>query len=103
MQINHKLKGKPGKPREGMAEYSWPPCNNYLKLPAFNFKNIIYIIYKTNYLSEEVNCTEPSIQLVFPGHTRVKWTSPCKALTMYVLSLYLYTNVSIHWTERVNE
>jgi hypothetical protein len=28
-----------------------------------------YLSYKTSYLNEEVNCTEPSPQLVFPGHS----------------------------------
>jgi hypothetical protein len=28
--------------------------------------NIIYLFYKTTYLNEEVNCSEPSPKLVFP-------------------------------------
>ncbi len=28
---------------------------------------MIFLLYKTSYLNEEVNCTEPSPQLVFPG------------------------------------
>ncbi len=33
----------------------------------FLAENIIYLCDKTSYLNEEVNCTEPSLQLVFPG------------------------------------
>ncbi len=51
---------------EGEGLHSWPSCANYFWSAPFNIKNIIYIFYKTNCLNDEVNCTEPTPQLVFP-------------------------------------
>jgi hypothetical protein len=38
-----------------------------LRSNPFGIENIFPLIYKTSYLNEEVNCTEPSPHLVFPG------------------------------------
>ncbi len=42
---------------KGKAQYGWPPCANYFRSATFNIENIIYLFYKTNSLSEEVNST----------------------------------------------
>jgi len=51
---------------KGNTQCSSPPCTKLLRSAPFNFENIIYIFNKTSYLNEEVNCTEPSLSLVFP-------------------------------------
>jgi len=51
---------------KGKAQYSWPPCTNLLRLAPFYIENIIYICYKTSYLNEEVNGTEPSPSVSVP-------------------------------------
>jgi len=53
----------------GKAQHIWPPCSNKLISAHFYYENIIYLLYKTSYLTWEVNCTEPSPSL------RVLW--PC--------------------------
>ncbi len=45
---------------KGKAQYGWPPCTNKFRLAPFYNENIIKVFYKTSYLIEEVNCTEPS-------------------------------------------
>ncbi len=45
---------------KGKAQYSWPPCTNQFWSSPFYIENIINLSYKTSYLNEEVNCTEPS-------------------------------------------
>jgi hypothetical protein len=45
---------------KGKAQYSWPPCTNQFRSTPFYIENIINLFYKTSYLNEEVNCTEPS-------------------------------------------
>ena len=50
----------------GKAQYSWPPCTNLSRSATFYIENIIYIINKTGYLNEEVNCTKPSPSLSIP-------------------------------------
>jgi hypothetical protein len=42
-----------------MAQYSWPPCTNQFRSAPFYIENIINLFYKTGYLNEEANCTEP--------------------------------------------
>ncbi len=44
---------------KGKARYSSPPCTDWFRSAAFDIENIIYFFYKTSYLNEEVNCTEP--------------------------------------------
>ncbi len=48
----------------------------------FGIENINYLLYKTSYLNEEVNCTEPSLQLEFPG----------SVITVIVLNLWRIIN-----------
>ncbi len=50
---------------KGKAQYSWPPCILQFVSGPFTTENIIYPFFKTSQLTEEVNCTEPSPQLVF--------------------------------------
>ncbi len=45
---------------KGKAQYTWTPCVLQFKLAAFDIANIINFFYKTSYLNEEVNRTEPS-------------------------------------------
>ncbi len=45
---------------KGKAQYSSPPCTNLFRSAPFCIENVIYILNKTRYLNEEVNCTEPS-------------------------------------------
>ncbi len=52
---------------KGKDQYNWPPCTNKFRSTAFYSENIIYLFYKTSYLNEEVNCTEP-----FPFYWRGK-------------------------------
>ncbi len=52
---------------KGKAQYGWPPCTNKFRLVPFYFENIIHLCFKTCYLNEEVNCTEPSPHLLFPA------------------------------------
>jgi len=35
-------------------------------ISSFHIESIFNLFYKTDHLNEEVNCTEPSLQLVFP-------------------------------------
>ncbi len=44
---------------EGKAQFGWPPCTNQFASAPFYIENIINLFYKTSYLNEEVNCTEP--------------------------------------------
>jgi hypothetical protein len=44
---------------KGKVQYSWPPCTNLFRWALFYKEDIIYLFYKTSYLKEEVNCTEP--------------------------------------------
>jgi hypothetical protein len=39
-----------------------------IKLAPFNIENIIFLCCNASYLIEVVNCTEPSLQLVFLGY-----------------------------------
>ncbi len=59
-----------GLSREGLlkekAQYSRPPCANLLRSTAFETEIIIYLFYKTTYLIEEVNCTNPSLSVSIP-------------------------------------
>jgi hypothetical protein len=50
----------------GKVKYDWPPCINKFRSVAFYSENIIYLWYKTSYLYEEVNCTEPSLSISVP-------------------------------------
>ncbi len=43
-----------------------PPCTNQFRLAALYVENIIYVCYKTSYLNEEVDCTEPSPYVSVP-------------------------------------
>jgi hypothetical protein len=53
-------------PREsllkGKAQYSLPPCTNELRSAGFDLAN--FYLTKTSYLNVEVNCAEPSPELV---------------------------------------
>jgi len=44
---------------EGTDHYGWPPCANQLRSVSFDIAIIIFLFYKTAYLNEEVNRTEP--------------------------------------------
>ncbi len=48
------------------------PCTNKFSSAAFTIEHIIYLCYKTTYLNEEVNCTEP------PPSFSVPWTDIIK-------------------------
>ncbi len=43
-----------------------PTCANKFRIAVFDIKNIIYLFYKTSYLNEEVNRTEPSPSVRLP-------------------------------------
>jgi hypothetical protein len=49
--------------QKGKAQYG---CTNLFRSGAFSTENVIYPFYKSSKLNEEVNCSEPSPQLVFP-------------------------------------
>ncbi len=51
---------------KGKTQYGWSPCTNWFRLPAFYVINIFYLCYKTSYLYEEVNCTEPPPSVSIP-------------------------------------
>jgi hypothetical protein len=51
---------------EGKAQYSRPPCTNQFRSAPFYIENIINLYYKTSYLNEGVNCTEPSPLVSIP-------------------------------------
>jgi len=51
---------------KGKVLYSWPICTNLFRSAPFYIENIIYILNKTSYLNEEVNCTEPSTSVSIP-------------------------------------
>jgi len=59
-------------PREslmkGKDQYSWPPGHNQFRSPSLNTDKISFLIYKTSFLNQEVNCTE-----LFPS-ARIPWT-----------------------------
>ncbi len=44
---------------EEKAQYSWPPCTTNFRSAPLYFEITTYLFYKTSYLREEVNCTEP--------------------------------------------
>ncbi len=48
---------------KGKYPYSAPPCTIQYKLAAFEEISIIYLFNKTNYLKEEVSCTELSLSI----------------------------------------
>ncbi len=68
--INKKKLDPVGSSREvllkGKAQYGWPPCTNQFRSAPFYIENIINLFYKTSYLNEEVNCTEPSPLAIIP-------------------------------------
>ncbi len=45
---------------KGEAQCNWPAWTNYFRSANFDVANISYFLYKTTYLNEEVNRTEPS-------------------------------------------
>ncbi len=51
------------------AQYHWPPCANWFISAPSCTENSIYLFYKTSYLNEEVNCTEPSTSVSIPCNT----------------------------------
>jgi hypothetical protein len=59
----------------GKAKYHLPPCIN-----LFSVDTSIYVFYKTSYLNEEVNRTEPSPLVSVPwfitahANIRLGWT-----------------------------
>jgi len=61
------------------ARYSWPPCTDQFWSAAFGIAIIIELFYKTSYLEEEVNCTEPSLSDRVPCSSQLKlFESPNK-------------------------
>ncbi len=70
---------------KGKAQYSWYPCTNLFRPTAFYIQNIINLCYKTSYLNEEVNCTEPSPSASVPY--RQVWLDCLLAST---IELYYY-------------
>ncbi len=67
---------------KGMAQYRWPPSTNLLRTAPFLIDNIIYLCYKTSYLNEEVNCTDPSPSVSIPCMQALR-TSPSDATTFH--------------------
>jgi hypothetical protein len=57
---------KPGSLTKGNASVPLTSYTNLFKTAAFYNENVIYLIYKICCRNEEVNCTEPSTQFVFP-------------------------------------
>ncbi len=49
---------------KGKDQYTLPPCTKYFSTAAF--KTEFSSFYKTSYLNEEVNCTEPSPSMRVP-------------------------------------
>jgi hypothetical protein len=49
---------------KGKAQYAWPPIKNQFRSAPLYIEDIINLFYKTSFLNEEVNCTEP-FNLVF--------------------------------------
>jgi hypothetical protein len=54
---------------EGEGSVHFAGANKYITAPFCN-ENIIFTFYKTHYLNEEVNCTEPALLV------RIPWSSP---------------------------
>ncbi len=53
---------------KGRDQCSWPPCTNWNRSVTFHTLTVFcFSCYKTTYLNEEVNCSEPS------PSTRVPW------------------------------
>ncbi len=57
---------------------------NVCNTAAFYIENIIYLFYKTSCLNVEVNCTEPSLNLVVPDYTLLLRGIPPLPLTFNV-------------------
>jgi hypothetical protein len=57
---------------KGKALYNWPPCINLCRSATFYTDTIIFIFYKTTYLNEEVNCTEPLPTKAYKAYFNVR-------------------------------
>jgi len=66
----------------GRHQYSWTPRTNKFRPTAFYIEDIIYLIFKTSYVSEEVNSTESSSLsvsvpcLMIRAFTGLSWPPP---------------------------
>jgi hypothetical protein len=58
---------QPGSLTEVECSIQLTSFNWLVKISFFDIENIIYIFYKTSCLNEEINSTEPFLQLVFPA------------------------------------
>jgi len=80
---------------KGRAEHSWSPCANKFKSVHFHTDYFIYLCYKTSYLNEEVNCTEP-----YPS-VGVPWTMSANLIDRLLYKWWAYCigdRYSIHKT-----
>ncbi len=64
-QINNSQFGSFNKENMALAHSIY----ELVQITSFYIESIIYLSYKTNFFNEEVNCTEPSLKLVFPAKT----------------------------------
>ena len=89
---------------KGKDRHSWPPCTNKFRSAPFKNENIIDVFYKTSYLDEEVNRTEPSPSVSFPcpseaslmDYLHCRWIEGDKACDSDTIVLALATlSVSI--------
>ncbi len=69
---------------KGKVWYGWPPCINLFRWARFHIEDIIYILYKTSYLNEEVSCTTLSLPL--------RLVSPIQR-NLYIAKLYYSKHV----------
>jgi hypothetical protein len=58
--------GQQGILTKGKSSVQFTPLYQLVRLAPISVENIIYLFYKTSYLSEEVNCSKPSPLLRLP-------------------------------------
>ncbi len=66
-------------------KYSWSPCTNLFRSATFHTETIFFLFYKSTYVIEEVNRTDPSPLQGFPAFRLNRWGEPF----VYILSFYL--------------
>ena len=76
------LKGK-------KVQYSWPPWTKNFQDSSFLLWNYLIPLHKTSYPIEEINCSEPSPQLVFHGLALTEIATTEENITMTQNDFYI--------------
>jgi hypothetical protein len=78
---------------KGKTQYGWPPCTNRFRSAPLYIENIINLFYKTSYLNEEVNCTEPSPLVRIPWTKYMRYRTEMKFFVL--MNLLDYNEIKI--------